>query len=154
MPKVDPPPAGDDELPYLGATFRVRISGTPSARRAAGLPIAHVGWGPFPVAQGDVPAPATLAIGDGLPARHVVLRRGVTGATELADWWRVERAPKRSTARTVVIELIDPGSRAPVLTWTFTECRVVQLSYSHLDARVPTVVTESLVFEYAHVDIS
>ena len=32
-------------------------------------------------------------------------------------------------------------------------CRVVQLSHSPLDALVATVVTESLVFQYASVDI-
>jgi len=78
----------------------------------------------------------------------------VTGATDFADWWRIERVPKRSAARTVVVELIDPGSGAPLLAWTFRGCRVVQLSHSPLDALVATVVTESLVFEYASVDIN
>jgi phage tail-like protein len=89
-----------------------------------------------------------------LPAGHVRLCRGVTGATEFEDWWRIENAPERSAARTVVIELIDPGSGASVLTWTFRVCRVVQLSHSALDALVATVLTESLVFEYADVDIA
>ena len=154
MPKADASPGPDNEGPYLGATFRVRISGTASARRAAGLPVARVEWGPFPVVEGDLPTTPALGIGDELPARHVLLCRGVTGATELADWWRLERAAKRSAARTVVVELVDPGSGAPVLTWTFRGCRVVQLSHSPLDALVPTVITESLVFEYAHVDIT
>ncbi len=152
MPKADASPA-HDEGPYLGAAFRVRISGTASARRAAGLPVARVDWGPFPVAQSDVPTTPVLGTGDGLPARHVVLCRGVNGATDLADWWRIERAPKRPAARTVAVELIDPGSGARLSTWTFRGCRVVQLSYSPLDALVATVITESLVFEYADVDI-
>ena len=130
----------------------MRISGTPSARRAAGLAIAHVAWGPFPVAQREDREPAALGIGDGLPSRHVLLRRGLTGSTELADWWRAENTPKPGT-RTVVVELVDPESGAPVLTWTFRGCRVVQLSHSALDAQLSTVVTESLVFEYAQVDI-
>jgi hypothetical protein len=154
VPKADAPPARDDEGPYLGATFRVRISGTASARRSAGLPIERVGWGPFPVAQSDVPTTPALGTGDGLPARHVLLCRGVTGAADLADWWRIERAPKRSAARTVMVELIHPVSGAPLLTWTFRGCRVVQLAHSPLDALVATVLTESLVFEYADVDIS
>ncbi len=154
MPKGDAPPARDDEGPYLGATFRVRISGTASSRRAAGLPVARVEWGPFPVAPGDVSTTPPLGTGDGPPARHVVLQRGVTSATDLADWWRTERAPKRSADRTVVIELIDPASGAPVLTWTFRGCRVVRLSHSPLDALAATVLTESLVFEYADVAIN
>jgi hypothetical protein len=151
---ADAPPARDEEGPYLGATFRVRISGTASRRRAAGLPVARVEWGPFPVAQGDVPTTPALGFDDGLPARHVLLCRGVTGATELADWWRSERAPKRSAARTVVVDLVDPGSGAPVLTWTFRGCRAVQLAHSPLDALVVSVITESLVFVYADVDIN
>ena len=95
-----------------------------------------------------------LGIADGLPARHVLLCRGVTGATELADWWRSERAPKRSAGRTVTVELIGPGSEEPVLTWTFSGCRVVQFSHSPLDALAATVLTESLVFEYANVEIN
>ena len=101
-----------------------------------------------------MPATPALGTGDDLPARHVLLCRGVTGATDLADWWRIERAPKRSAARTVVVELIDPGSGAPLLTWTFRGCRVVHLSHSPLDALVASVITESLVFEYADVAIN
>jgi hypothetical protein len=153
VPKADASPARD-EGPFLGATFRVRISGTASARRAAGLSVARVVWGPFPVAHSDVSTTPALGVGEELPARHVLLCRGVTGATDLADWWRIERAPKRSAARTVVVELIDPRSAAPLLTWTFSGCRVVHLSYSPLDALVATVITESLVFEYADVDIN
>jgi len=149
---ADAPLSRDRGGPYLGATFRVRISGTKSARRTAGLALARVEWGPFPVAQVDPRTTPALGTGDGLPARHVLLQGGVTGATELADWWRAERAPK-SSARTVVVELTDPGSRAPVLTWTFRRCRVVQLSHSPLDALEAAVLTESLVFEYADVDI-
>ena len=69
-------------------------------------------------------------------------------------WWRTERAPKRSTARTVVVELIDPKSAVPLLMWTFRGCRVIHLSHSPLDALVATIITESLVFEYADVDIN
>jgi phage tail-like protein len=105
------------------------------------------------VAPSDVPTTPALGTGDGLPARHVLLCRGVTGATDLADWWRAERAPKRSAARTVVVELTDARSAAPLLTWTFRGCRVVQLSHSPLDALVATVITEPLVFDYADVDI-
>ena len=106
------------------------------------------------MAHSDVPTTPALGTGDELPTRHVLLCRGVTGATDLADWWRIERAPKRSAARTVVVELIDPGLGAPLLTWTFRGCRVVHLSHSPLDALVATVITESLVFEYADVDIN
>jgi phage tail-like protein len=84
----------------------------------------------------------------------VLLNRAVTGTTDLADWWRIERAPKRSTARTVVVELTDPESGAPLLTWRFRGCRVIQLSHSALDALAATVITESLQFEYADVDIT
>ncbi len=119
-----------------------------------GLPVARVGWGPFPVVRSEVPATPALGTDDGLPAQHVLLRRGVTGATDLVDWWRIERAPKRSAARKVVVELIDPESASPLLTWTFRGCRVVQLSHSPLDALVAAVITETLVFEYADVDIN
>ena len=106
------------------------------------------------MAQSDVPKTPALGTGDGLPARHVLLCRAVTGATDLADWWRTERAAKRSAARTVVVELIDPKSAVPLLTWAFRGCRVIHLSHSALDASVATIFTESLVFEYADVDIN
>lgn len=106
------------------------------------------------MAQGDVDITPALGIGDGLPARHVLLCRGVTGVTELADWWRKQRAPRRPANRTVVVELVVPGSEEPVLTWTFTGCRVVQFSHSPLDAQAAIVLTESLVFEYTDVEIN
>lgn len=153
MPTADASPARDGEGPYLGTTFRVRISGSASARRAAGLPIARVEWGPFPVMNRDSPATPAPFAAAGLPARHVLLRSAVTRTTDLADWWRAERSPKRSGTRTVVVELVDAASGEAVVTWTFRRCRAVQLSHSPLDALEASVVTESLVFEYSDVDI-
>lgn len=106
------------------------------------------------MAQGEAVAAPALTIGDGLPARHVLLCRGVTGSTELVDWWRREREPKRPASRTVMVELIAPGTEEPALRWTFSGCHVVQFSHSPLDALTATVLTESLVFEYTNVEIT
>ena len=153
MPNVDASHPGDAD-PLVGGNFRVRISGTPSARRTQGLGIARVEWGPFPVARGNEHTPF-IGAGDLLPAHHVLLHRAVTAtSTDLADWWRAERAPKRSAARTVTVELIEPVTSDPLLSWTFRRCRAIQLAHSPLDAATSGVLTESLLFEYAEVEFS
>jgi hypothetical protein len=153
MANVDVPHPRDAG-PLVGGNFRVRISGTPSARRARGLGVARVEWGPFPVARGSEHT-SVIGAGDVLPAHHVLVRRAVTAAsTDLADWWRAERGPKRPAARTVTVELIEPVTSDALLSWTFRRCRAVQLAHSPLDAVTSSVLTESLLFEYAEVEFS
>ena len=71
---------------------------------------------------------------DGLDADDLlVLRRGHTGATELYDWWSTERSPVfRGSHNVEVVALADDGHA--VTTWGFTDCHLVALRYSPLDA--------------------
>ena len=87
MPKADALRARDNDGPYLGATFRVRISGTASARRGAGLPVSRVEWGPVPVVPRDVPATPAIGTGAVLPDGHVLLCRGVTEDAKVEIPW-------------------------------------------------------------------
>jgi phage tail-like protein len=85
-------------------------------------------------------------------ASHLLLRRGFNGATDLQEWWRQERGPKRSRGRAVTVELADETFQ-PVATWRFLGCRPVALHYSPLNALESSVVTETIVLAFDDVDL-
>jgi phage tail-like protein len=77
---------------------------------------------------------------------NVTLKRGVTGRTDLFEWWKSVRdgAPAR---RNVSITLLDE-QRQPVLRWLLRNAWPVKIEASSLNARGNEVVIESL--ELAH----
>lgn len=95
---------------------------------------------------------------DGLAAdaaggTHLILRRGVTGALNLAHWWHLAckgKAPKR---RTVKIELLTPDHSAVVMTWRFMHARPVALAYAPLQAMSGAVLIESITLAFDSVTV-
>lgn len=84
--------------------------------------------------------PGRVSYGD------VVLRRGLTGGTELYDWWSAVRdgQPDR---RDVSIVLLDEA-RNPVAVWRVRNAWPTRLAFGRLDGRGNEVVIETL--ELAH----
>jgi phage tail-like protein len=101
-----------------------------------------------------------MAIGEDVPEslatqRHLVLRRGYTGAADLREWWDRERlAPGQGRGRVVVVELLDETRGDPVTAWRFTGCRPVALHYSSLDALDSAVLVETIALAFEDVAIS
>ena len=129
--------------PYRSFNFRVAIGGR--ARATDGY--------------SEVRLP-TLAIGGDVPdwmasERHLVLRRGYTGSSDLREWWRQERAsPKRGRGRVVVVELLDETGGEAVTAWRFVGCRPVALHYSPLNALESAVLVETIALAFDDVAIS
>jgi phage tail-like protein len=85
-----------------------------------------------------------------LPGRtsypNVVLRRGVSGRTELSDWWQSARFGL-AERRNVTIVLTNERHE-PVQRWVLRDAWPAKLSYGPLDALGNEILIESL--ELAH----
>jgi hypothetical protein len=135
--------AVERRVPYPSFNFRVAIGGR--ARATDGYSEVHL---------------PTLAIGNDLPEslmseRHLVLRRGYTGSSELREWWAQERAsPKRGRGRVVVVELLDETDGEAVTAWRFVGCRPVALHYSPMNALESAVLVETIALAFDDVAIN
>jgi phage tail-like protein len=85
-----------------------------------------------------------------LPGRvgysNVVLRRGVTGRTDLYDWWNLIREGALDR-RAVAIVLLDEA-RNPVQRWHLVHAWPTRLAYSQLNALGDENVIETLELAY------
>jgi len=135
--------ANERRDPYRNFNFRVAIGG----RSRADDGYCEVR---FPAMTIGADVPESL-----LGERHLVLRRGYTGASDLRDWWEQERkAPKRGRGRLVVVELLDETATAAVTAWRFVGCRPVALHYSPLDALESAVLFETIALAFDDVEMS
>jgi phage tail-like protein len=85
-----------------------------------------------------------------LPGRvkytNVVLERGISGRTELFQWWKSVR-DGASDRRNIAIVLLDEA-RTPVQRWLLRNAWPTKLSYSRLDGLGNEIAIETL--ELAH----
>jgi len=90
-----------------------------------------------------------------LPGRteydNVVLRRGVTGRTELYDWWNDARKGA-VTKRNVVITLLDE-QRDAVLVWKLVNAWPVELAWSVLEGLGDEVLHEEVELTYDSFEV-
>lgn len=84
---------------------------------------------------------------------RLVLRRGVTGALDLYDWWERSRRTRRARPRDVTVTLLGPG-RAPVMRWCFRNARPVQLSYAPLLAHDGAVLMETIEIAFDAMQVT
>ena len=127
--------------PYRGFNFRVGIGG--KTRAADGFTEVR-----FP----SMLVSRELAPDDASP--FLVLRRGFTGRLDLYEWWLQQRQPKRTTGRTVTVELLDEANLDIGATWRFTGCRPIALDYSPLDALASGVLVETVTLTFDEVSMA
>jgi len=138
------------ERPYTGANFLVSFGAGDAQSAAAGFaevvfPVLHAGTTEAGAPAQDVAAPAH---------GHVVLRRGLTGALDLYDWWHKARRGKAPLRRTLKVELLGEDQRTVVMTWRFRHVRPVSLHYSPLHAMQGGVVIETLELAFDSVEMA
>jgi phage tail-like protein len=143
--------------PHGSAHFLVEI-GRANARSAeAGF--FEVIFPPFVVADaaaGKRVETAGADDGSGAPAaeRHLVLRRGATGALDLYAWWDAARRGEAPRRRVVTVKLLADDRRTVVLTWRFRNARPVRLSYSPLRALDGGVLMETIELDFDGVEMA
>jgi phage tail-like protein len=89
----------------------------------------------------------------GIESRHLILRRGVSGALDLYAWWDKTRRGKAPRQRTVKVSLLGPDHATIVLTWIFRRARPVSLSYSPLNALEGAVLIETIELDYESMEM-
>jgi phage tail-like protein len=119
---------------------------------AAAQGFAEVIFPPFAVA-GEATAPEG-APQEGAIARHLVLRRGATGALDLYDWWDRTRRGQAPRRRVVTVRLLGADQRSVVMTWRFRNARPVSLAYSPLLAMDAGVLMETIVIAFDDVEMA
>lgn len=89
---------------------------------------------------------------DGAAEPRLVLRRGVTGARNLYQWWDKARRGK-APRRNVRVTLLGDDGATPVMRWRFSGARPVALEYGALDANAPSVLLETLELAFERMEI-
>lgn len=89
---------------------------------------------------------------DGAAEPRLILRRGVTGARNLYQWWdkaRRDKAPRRN----VRITLLGDDGATPRMQWRFVGARPVALEYGALNANAPAVLVETIELAFERMEI-
>lgn len=82
----------------------------------------------------------------------VVLKRGITGALNLYQWFDQVRNGDRGAIRTVTITLLSEDRNA-VLTWRLLRARPVRYAIGPFDAAACDVAVEELVLAYERLEM-
>ena len=98
--------------------------------------------------QPTAPAPIDAA------CQRLVLRRGVTGALDLYEWWDQARRGRAPPRRTMNVKLIADDRATVVWTWRFTNVRPVSLSYSPLRGVEGGVLMETIELSFDDVEMA
>lgn len=106
-----------------------------------------------PLAGAPALIPDTAASGHA-PARHLLLRRGVTGSLDLFQWWHEARPDAVTSTRTVTVQLLSDNLASVVLTWRFHRAYPVSVSYSPLRANEDGIVMETVELAFDRVEMS
>jgi phage tail-like protein len=136
--------------PYLNFNFVVELGGEESA----GFSEVVLPEGRLDVVEyreGNEPTSGARKLPGRVHYSNVVLRRGITGNTELYDWWRTVRDGDVQR-RNVVITLLDEA-RDPVQRWTLRDAWPVRLAFGVLEGLGNEVAVETLELAYASYEL-
>lgn len=83
---------------------------------------------------------------------NLVLVRGLTGRTDLYDWWEQMRAGDDDVRRNVSVSLTDERHE-PVWTWRFSDAFPAAYRFSTLDADSSELVDEVLELTFSRMSV-
>lgn len=152
MPTRKPRPRAEPR-PVTNANFLVDLGlGDPRAPEAGFAEVLLPALGePLEPGRGSSPEPRE-------PRQRLVLRRGVTGAMDLHDWWQRSQPASPATRprrrplppRDVTVTLLGPDGH-PVLRWCFGAARPVALHCAPLRANEGVVLMETIEIAFETV---
>jgi phage tail-like protein len=138
------------DTPYVNAHFLVDLG-----RRGEDPRAPHAGFCEvvLPTLHAEPDKPMVHASDAAGQAERLILRRGLCGRTDLADWFAQARRGRAPRNRTVIVSLLAEDRASVVFTWRFRQARPISLHYSPLDAMQGHVVVESLTLAFDSVEI-
>lgn len=83
---------------------------------------------------------------------NLALVRGLTGRTDLFEWWEQMRSGSDDVRRSVTVSLTDER-HDPVWTWRFTDAFPAAYRFSPLDADSSELVDEVLELTFSRMSI-
>ena len=131
--------------PYANFNFLVEIDGVASAGFAeADLPGGRIET--IEYREGGDKASGARKLPGRVSYENVVLRRGLSGRTDLYDWWRAVRdgAPDRRNAAIVLLD----EARSPVQRWLLRDAWPTRYAFSRLDGLGNEIAIEILELAY------
>ena len=140
------------DRPHGNSNFVVEFGS--GASRSGRTGFAEVVFAPFTIHEtppGRRAAPAVPAPASDAAAPRLILRRGVTGALDLYDWWDQARRGKAPPRRVMSVKLLAEDRATVVWTWRFRNVRPVSLSYSPLRGIEGGVLMETIELAYDDV---
>ena len=139
------------DRPHGNSNFVVEFGS--GASRSGRTGFAEVVFAPFTIAEAPPGrrAAAAAAPASDVPTQRLVLRRGVTGALDLYDWWDQARRGKAPPRRVMSVKLLAEDRATVVWTWRFRNVRPVSLSYSPLRGIEGGVLMETIELAYDDV---
>lgn len=143
------------ERPHGNANFLVEL-GRGGGGRSPGAGFAEVIFPPFTLPAGAARSAATTDAPAGTAdsvTRHLVLRRGATGALDLYAWWDLARHGKAPRRRVVTVKLLAGDGATVVMSWRFLNVRPVSLAYSPLCALDGGVLMETIELAFDAVEM-
>jgi hypothetical protein len=147
--------AGARARPLAASNFLVDFGGgDPWAEGAGFAEVVFPSFAVTPPGGGDLTVPAGSAADVAAPGPHLILRRGVTGALDLYQWWSKAHRGKAPQRRVVKVMLLDEDRESVIWTWRFRNVRPVSLTYSPLRAMAPAVLMETIELAFDDVEIS
>lgn len=131
--------------PYANFNFVVEIDGVEvGAFTEVDLPEATIEA--IEYRDGSDPSSGARKLPGRVSYANVVLRRGLSGRTDLWDWFKATRDGALQR-RNVAIVLLDEA-RKPVQRWLLQDAWPARFSFSRLDGRGNEVVIETLELAY------
>ena len=104
--------------------------------------------------QGEPMTPQVTERANSTAGNRLVLKRGLTGALNLYEWWNNARHGKEPMRRTMKVELLGEDLSTVVLTWHFHDVYPVSLSYSPLRALEGGIVMVSIELAFETMEMS
>lgn len=84
---------------------------------------------------------------------NVILKRGITGALDLYEWWIQVQSGDPSAYRTVTIQLLSEDRSSTALAWKLTNAWPAAYRFSKLEARGEAVAMEIMELAYESMAI-
>jgi phage tail-like protein len=104
--------------------------------------------------QGEPMTPQVAEPTNPTAGNRLVLKRGLTGALNLYEWWNSARHGKEPMRRAMKIELLGEDLSTVVLTWHFRNVYPESVSYSPLRALEGGIVMESIELAFETMEMS
>ena len=145
------------DRPHGSSNFVVEFGS--GASRSGRTGFAEVVFAPFTIAErapGRRAAASTQAAAPSSEAAapRLILRRGVTGALDLYEWWDQARRGRAPPRRVMNVKLLAEDHATVVWTWRFRNVRPVSLSYSPLRGVDGGILMETIELAYDDVEMA